>query len=86
MFTIIPHPVGDISYQLHFLQARENPGIVYDQAAVLLLKVIACLLCREPAVLESVYADGKLAHNKWNQTTVLNWYVTCQEWIEARVG
>lgn len=44
------HPAGDISYHLRFLQARENPRIVYDQAGVLLLKVIACLLYREHTV------------------------------------
>lgn len=41
------HPAGDISDHLRFLQARENPRIVYDQAGVLLLKVIACLSNRE---------------------------------------
>lgn len=41
---LTPHPAGDISYHLRFLQARENPGIVYNQAGVLLLKVTACLI------------------------------------------
>lgn len=50
-----------------FKRPGENPGIVYDQAGVLLLKVIPCLLHREHAVVESrVYADRKIAHNKWN--------------------
>ncbi len=69
---LIPHPAADISYHLRFLQARENPGIVYDQAGVLLLKVTAWLLYRDHAVLESVYADGKIVHNKWDLTIVLN--------------
>lgn len=47
---LTPHPAGDISYHLRFLQARENPRRVYDQAGVLLLKVIACLLYCEHAV------------------------------------
>lgn len=34
--VLTPHPAGDISSNLRHLQARENPGIVYDQAGVLL--------------------------------------------------
>lgn len=45
-------PAGDISYHLRFLQARENPGIVHDQASVLFLKVITFFLYRKHAVLE----------------------------------
>lgn len=72
---LIPHPAGDISHHPRFLQARESPRIVYDQAGVLLLKVIAWLLYRDHAVLESVYADREITHNKWDQAIVLNWYV-----------
>lgn len=67
-FSIPAYPsisAGDISHHLHFLQARKNKWIVYDQAGVLLLKVIQCLV-REHAVLERVDADGKIEHNKWN--------------------
>lgn len=62
-----PHPAGDISSHPHLVQA----GIVYDQAGVLLLKVTACLMYRQHAVVESVHADGKIAH-KWNYAAALN--------------
>lgn len=51
---LTPHPAGDISYHLRFLQARKNPGTVYDQAGMLLLKVNASQTREHVSALESV--------------------------------
>lgn len=67
------------------LQARENPGIVYTQAGVLLLKVSARLLYREHAVFESVYADEKIGYSEWNQNRCAE-VIRAMQRVETRVG